>query len=340
MSRPAASPSEQWPREVGPRGWAPPPQPPAQGGAGRSTARARTGLIVLAALLTELVIIAAADNQWVSDRIGRNELRTNSVALRSLANSWLTYTWRLSPRAGANADQLWGSQIALVLTVLVVTGLLVAAVVRGPVTFGRAFFGTWTAVIAATLLAGFVRGLIEPFGKLQMANSSRLTRAVFGPFGINQGTVAAGFALGLVVALVAAIVAVTSRRSGVQPADPAAEAGRGGAAVPPTRAAAAVLRRGPAGAARGRRPAGAATPEGQRPPTPGGPAGALRQREGQRPPYVGEGTRGVDTAATTRLPPVEPGEPGRPPSGATDEATTRYRPVDAEDDVGHDPEGH
>lgn len=286
------------------------------------TARARTGLIVLAALLTELVIIAAADNQWVSDKIGRNELRTNSVALRSLANSWLTFTWRVSPRAGANGNELWASQIALVLTVLLVTGLLVAAVVRGPVTFGRAFFGTWTAVIAATLLAGFVRGLIEPFSKLQMANSSRLTRAVFGPFGINQGTVAAGFALGLVVALVAAIVAVTSRRSGAQPADPAAEED---AAAPPYR----QPEQPPPYYGEGQQ--APYSGEGQRPPHPG---------EARSLPQAGEGNRGEDTAATTRLPSVEQGEPGRPPSGATDEATTRYRPVDAEDDLGHDPEGH
>lgn len=207
-----ANSSEQWPREVGPRGWEPPTLPPAQAGGASPLSRARTGLIVLAALVTELIVIAAADNQWVSDRIVRDELRTNSVTLRSLANSWLTYTWRLTPRDGANANQLWASQIALVVVVLALTGLLVAAVVRGPVTFGRAFFGTWMAVIVATLVGAFVRGLIEPFGKLQLANSNRVTRAAFGSFGVNQGAVAAGFGLGLFVALVAAVVAVLSRR--------------------------------------------------------------------------------------------------------------------------------
>jgi hypothetical protein len=215
--------SEQWPREVGPRGWEPPTLPPAQAPGASSLSRARTGLIVLAALLTELIVIAAADNQWVSNKILRNELRTNSVTLHSLASSWLTYTWRLSPRDGANANQVWASQIALVVVVLLLTGLLVAAVVRGPITFGRAFFGTWMAVIVATLVGAFVRGLIEPFGKLQLTNSNRVTRAAFGSFGVNQAAVAAGFGLGLLVALVAAIVAVVSRRASTQPADPAAE---------------------------------------------------------------------------------------------------------------------
>jgi hypothetical protein len=217
-----ADPSEQWPREVGPRGWEPPTLPPAHDGRAAPPRRARTGLIVLAALLTELIVIAAADNQWVSDRILRDELRTNSLTLRSLANSWLTYTWRLSPRDGANANQLWASQIALVVVVLGVTALLVTAVVRGPITFGRAFFGTWMAVIVATLVGAFVRGLIEPFGKLQLANSNRVTRAAFGSFGVNQGAVAAGFGLGLLVALLAAIVAVVSRRTPADAPDPAA----------------------------------------------------------------------------------------------------------------------
>jgi hypothetical protein len=228
-----ANSSEQWPREVGPRGWEPPTLPPAQGRAASPLSRARTGLIVLAALLTELIVIAAADNQWVSDRIVRDELRTNSLTLRSLANSWLTYTWRLSPRDGANANQLWASQIALVVVVLVVTGLLVAAVVRGPVTFGRAFFGTWMAVIVATLVGAFVRGLIEPLGKVQLTNSNRVTRAAFGSFGVNQGAVAAGFGLGLLVALLAAIVAVVSRRAAASPAGPPDPAAAPAPAAPP-----------------------------------------------------------------------------------------------------------
>ncbi|WP_409452807.1 hypothetical protein [Jatrophihabitans sp.] len=225
--------SERWPREVGPRGWEPPAMPPAQAGRAFSLSRARTGLIVLAVVLTELVVIAAADNQWVSNKIVRSELRTNSLTLRSLANSWLTYTWRLSPRDGANANQVWASQIALVVVVLVLSGVLVAAVVRGPVTFGRAFFGTWMAVVVATLVGAFVRGLIEPFGKLQLANSNRVTRAAFGSFGVNQAAVAAGFGLGLLVAVVAATVAVASRRGPAQAADSADSGAAQASGAPP-----------------------------------------------------------------------------------------------------------
>jgi hypothetical protein len=171
-------------------------------------ARARTGLVVFVAVLTELVIIAAADNQWVSSQLVKAQERTNHVGLRLLEGSWLTYTWRFTPRSGLT--DTWWSELALILTVLVVSGLLVAAVVGGPVTFARAFFGTWTAVIVASLLGAFVRGLIDRASTTPMPGVDRVTRAAFG--GPSGSVAVAALGFGLVVALVTAAVAVTTRR--------------------------------------------------------------------------------------------------------------------------------
>ena len=43
------------------------------------------------------------------------------------------------------------------------TDSLVWCVARGAVSFVRTLFGTWMAVIVASLLGAFVRGLLDPF---------------------------------------------------------------------------------------------------------------------------------------------------------------------------------
>lgn len=170
----------------------------------------RTWLIVLSAVATELVIILATANQWLSDRI-IDDLGSGSQGGQLLESSWLTYTWRFAPRAGQG--DVWASEVALVLTLLLLSAWLIYAVVRGRVTFGRAFVGTWMAVLVASLVGAFVRGLIDPRSKYQLPQSNRLTRAVFSGFGPGQQVVVAAFFLGLVVALLAATVAVTTRES-------------------------------------------------------------------------------------------------------------------------------
>ena len=166
--------------------------------------------IVLTAVLTPLVLIAAFANQWVSKDL-TNTVHGDRVGDQLLAGSWLTYMWRVNSQHG-NTDA-WGSQFALIGVTVVVGGLLVFAVTRGPVTFGRAFFGTWTAVLAATLLGAVARGLVwggGPTGAL--AHAGRFTRAVFGPNGPGEQAAIGGFALGFVTALLTALVAVASRR--------------------------------------------------------------------------------------------------------------------------------
>jgi hypothetical protein len=185
------------------------PPPAAGAGAAAPPGQARTGLIVLAAVLTELVLIAALANQWMSDRIAQN---IGDAKLGHLVEqSWLTYQWRFSPRSGFT--HAWGGELGLIGVTLVLTGLLVFALVRGAITFWRAFFATWLAVLGATVVGAFVRGLVDTdtVKAIGGTHAGRVTQAIFGPVGPHQAVVVAGFLLGLVTGLVAGAVAVGTR---------------------------------------------------------------------------------------------------------------------------------
>jgi hypothetical protein len=192
--------------------WSAPPPPDERPVASRPLpAQARPGLVVLAALLTEVVLIAALANQAVSDRLAKHF--GDATPSHLLEQAWLTYQWRFSARSHQSAT--WGSELALIGVTLLVSALLIIALVRGAVTFWRAFFGVWLAVLGATLLGAFVRGLIDTDAARAIGASSpgRLTKAIFGPAGPTQFAVVGGVVLGLVTALVAAGVSVATRRA-------------------------------------------------------------------------------------------------------------------------------
>lgn len=297
-------------------GWAPPAGP---AGTARRT---RAGIVVLAAVLTELVLIGAGANQSVSERIVR-DMPGKGLSAELIKGSWLTYTWRWNPSDG----RIWWSHAMLIVTLAVVSGLLVWCIARGPVSFARAFFGTWMAVIVATLLGAFVRGLLDPFSKDALPGGNAVTRAIFGPAGPNSEVVFGSFVLGLVVGLVAGLLAVTTARSA------------GAAAVPYEPAAFADYGPPPAAA-----PGGALPPwqdqhygPPARPVTPP-PAAAHRAGEGAagedaRTTQLPSFQKDAEQQPTTQLPPPE-----APPSAradAPDHATTRFpRPPDDEG-LGH-----
>ena len=179
----------------------------------RPAPRTRTGLVVLIAVITEIVLIGGGANQWVTKRIVEHASGTDR---RLIDSAWLTYTWRFSSQHGE--DAVWGSQLLLILTVLVVSALLVWVLVRGPVSFWRAFFGTWLAVIVASLLGGLVRGLVYPHTEDLLPGTNRVLRAVFSGAGPSNFVVAGSFALGLVVALITALIAATTGRREPVPA--------------------------------------------------------------------------------------------------------------------------
>jgi hypothetical protein len=163
---------------------------------------------VLATVLTELAIIGGLANQWVMDRLIRHVI-DQSITLRLLVASWFTYAWRLSPRSGRSAE--WWGEIALIATVVVVSSLIVWCLVRGPISFWRALFATWLAVVFASLLGAFVRGVCNP-DPASSGLGDRVTRGLYGGSGPSQEVAVGAFALGLVVALIVALVAVATRR--------------------------------------------------------------------------------------------------------------------------------
>lgn len=189
---------------------------------------ARTGSIVFVAVLVEIVAIGAAGNQWVTQRVANSILRSyvtgGSDGARYLKATLINYNWRFAPR-GDDHVHAWLSQLLMILTVLVLSALLVGLVVRGPVTFGRAFAGCWMAVVTATMVGSWVRGLVRD----QSGNAARITKAAFGDFGPNATTFLAGVILGLVVAVIAGAFAVASRR----PVDAAAAERDEGPFFPP-----------------------------------------------------------------------------------------------------------
>jgi hypothetical protein len=173
--------------------------------------RARVGLIVLTALLLEFLLVAAGANQWVAHKIAQ---RNDSVNVRLFENSWLTYGWRFTPRSGHSHQ--WAGQLLLVLVVFVLTAALVVALCRGPIGWGRAFFGTWAAVLFATVVGAIVRGLVDPPAAAGLRGANRAVRGLFGPSGPSAAAVIGGLGLGLVVALVTSAIAVATRRRAVE----------------------------------------------------------------------------------------------------------------------------
>lgn len=183
--------------------------PPYAGTPPAAVPKARTGLLMLVAFLVELVLIAAGGNQWVTDKLLRANTDLGTVAF-GLRNVALTFAWRFTPR-GSDPEHFWLGGILLILTTLVLSVLLIAAVVRGPVTFGRAFIGTWMAVIVATMLGGFVRGLVLDLRF--SGGGGRAVQAFFGRTSPGSNVFLAGVGLGFVVALVVAALAPLTRRN-------------------------------------------------------------------------------------------------------------------------------
>lgn len=181
-------------------------------GAARPVKQGRPGIIVLIAFVVEVVTIGALANQVVTKHLVTFVAAHHDRFVGQLVRAFLTYQWRVNAQPGDRANEPL-AHACLVLVVLALTALLVLAVCRGPVTFARAFFGTWMAVIVSTLVGQLVFDLISP--PPYPPGFSHVAGAVFtGPDGFGF---IAGAMLGLLTAIFAAIFAVATRRT-VRPA--------------------------------------------------------------------------------------------------------------------------
>jgi len=205
--------------------WSAPPSSASTPRAAQAAAdrRGRPGLIVVVALLVEVIVIAAADNQWVAQRLSDNALSNTGAVGHDLTLSVLTYQWRFSPSSNDVFHILY-AQYALLAVVLVGTALLVLAAARGEARFARVFFGAWTGVIAASGVGSMVRGFV--LDSRMLGGQSRLRFALFSDIGPTQYVFVGALALGMLVGLAAGLTAVMTRRR----AEP--EAGRVAEPVP------------------------------------------------------------------------------------------------------------
>jgi hypothetical protein len=178
------------------------------------TPRSRTWVIVLVAVLTELVVIAASNNQGVTDWVRRRLAHHQNDFSTQLALASQSYQWRFS---GLDARGYAAQYTHIGVTVLL-TALLILAVCRGPVRFGRAFFGTWTAVVFASLVGSIASAAVLSGDSRYTAGSgSKATFVLLSVYSSNAYQVLAAFGLGLLTAVAASVAAATTRRSAAGP---------------------------------------------------------------------------------------------------------------------------
>ncbi|HET9118810.1 MAG TPA: hypothetical protein VFN75_12155 [Pseudonocardiaceae bacterium] len=178
----------------------------------------RPGRVALFAVLTELVVIIAVGNQAATRVITRQVGAAPTGFANHALDSLRTFSWRFSPLSGVPAQHAWGAQFAGIGAVALLTYLTVLIISRRA-GIGQTFVGTWAGVVAATVVGVVVRGLVYPF---PLRGGSRLSVAVFGfP---NGAVTFFGFALGLVVALVATLAMIITRKPVAAPADEASQA--------------------------------------------------------------------------------------------------------------------
>jgi hypothetical protein len=181
----------------------------------RRMRRAPTFVVALSAALVELVILAAAGNQWVVDHLIKNASVSEAARTRDLKAVLTAFPWRWT----AENDQrmIWLGEIVAGIGMVILVFLLVYAFVapiRAPRSFVSVWLGVWGLVLGITQVAAIGRTMIAYSELPDAANPQRLGRFSFAIFdGPTAETVLFGGVSGLIVAIVAGVVAsVTSRR--------------------------------------------------------------------------------------------------------------------------------
>ncbi len=184
------------------------PAPPAV-----SVTNARPWLIALAAMGTMLVLILAVDNTSLSDSIDRHALESNGFFSRVLV-ALTAFRWDLG-RLSPDPAHLYLGQLLADIAVLILVLLLVAVVTRGRGTFWQVFMATWVAVVAAGQVGTYVRSAVIDSSQLVPGENDRPTTIFFSAYSPGAVTLFASLVFGLVVALVAGVVGVRTRRTEV-----------------------------------------------------------------------------------------------------------------------------
>jgi len=179
--------------------------------------RAPTAVVALSAALAELVVVAAAGNQWVVDHLVHNAKPSELPRNRELKAALTSFPWRWTPEH--HQRMLWLGEVVAAVGLVVVLFLLMLAFVgpmRAPRRFVAVFLGAWGIVVALTQIAAIGQTVLA-YSDLDKSavDPDRLGRFWFGVFdGPTSETVLFGGGSGLIVAIVAGVVAaLTSRRA-------------------------------------------------------------------------------------------------------------------------------
>ena len=176
--------------------------------------RAPTLLVALCAALVELIVLAAAGNQWVYDHLIKHESTSELVRTQRLKATLTSFSWRFTPQD--HQRMLWLGEIVSVVGLVIVVFLLVFALVapiRGPRSFVTVFLGTWGIVFGVTQIAAIGRLMIGYGDVFHPKDPNGLGRWWYSVFsGPTAETVLFSAVSGLVVAIVAGIVAVITSR--------------------------------------------------------------------------------------------------------------------------------
>jgi hypothetical protein len=112
-------------------------------------------------VLAELVAILAADNQ-AATKAARESL-VNSVDFsfyNGFVSSTQIFAWRVTPLSGESTGQ-WIAPIIAIAVALLLTGVGISYVVRGAISFGRAFAGGLICAVVAAQIATIVGAIIS-----------------------------------------------------------------------------------------------------------------------------------------------------------------------------------
>ena len=175
---------------------------------------------VVATVLTELILIVAGCNQWVTTKVTHYFERGPTGTLQRIAASSETFSWRVSKASGQDTSE-WLASFVRSAVVLLLSALLVGFIARRG-SFWRAAVATLVAVVFATEVGAVVDVLIAPgklaasaglsggFGGTSTVSSGipiRRSDAVFGFAGPTGFRFVGGVILGVIVAIVVGLVA-------------------------------------------------------------------------------------------------------------------------------------
>ena len=111
-------------------------------------------MVALSAALAELVVVAAAGNQWVVDHLVHNAKPSELPRNRELKAALTSFPWRWTPEH--HQRMLWLGEVVAAVGLVVVLFLLMLAFVgpmRAPRRFVAVFLGAWGIVVALTQIA-------------------------------------------------------------------------------------------------------------------------------------------------------------------------------------------